>query len=112
MTVPYTSSFDQTIAFSDTCAQFALATGVAQSYTVPGASHQKYTALMTYASNSNVFVGYNVVAASPTSGTNTTVVREEFKPRKRYVIGGDVLSFITPDTSAYVGLSLRAISNS
>jgi hypothetical protein len=112
MTIPYNANYIETLPFSDTCAQFNLATGVTQTWTVPGTSTQFYQAFFEYASNSNVFVCNNGTAAAPTSGTMTTTQYNEFKPKKRYVRGGDVLSLITPDSVAYVGISLRLIQGS
>lgn len=111
MAIPYVSLYDKTIPFSDECAQIGLVANGAVSYTVPGANTLKYTALLSYNSNSNVFVALNTTATVPPGGTATTTKREEFRPFKRFVIGGDVLSFITPDATAYVGVSLRAIPN-
>lgn len=106
----YGCNFDHTKPFSDTCAQFALAAGVAQTYTVPGNNSQKYRLKMTWTSTSNVFVGYNVSGAVPGANSNTTTDNIEFRPDEpKYVKGGDVLSLITPDSSAYVGLALLAI---
>lgn len=109
MTIPYTSSFDETIPFSDACAQLNLQQDTAQTYTVPGDKTIKYTALFSYTDDSNVFVSLNGTAASPALGSKTETKRLEFRPNKRYVQGGDVLSLITPDTNAYVGISLRTI---
>lgn len=110
MTVPYTTSYNGTVPFSDTTANFGLQAGVAQSYTVPGLSNSKYSVRFSFTENSNVFIGYNATAVSPTLGTPLTTNYIEFRPHEeRYVKGGDVLSLITPDTSAYMGLSLRAI---
>lgn len=109
MSTRYQSSFDVTIPFSDTCAQLALADGDVLTYTVPGNETQKFTILFRYNSTSNIFVGYNVTAAVPGAGTITTATNVEFKPKKRYAIGGDVISFITPDTTAWMGLSVRFI---
>jgi hypothetical protein len=111
MTTLLQPSWNDTLPFSDTCVQFSLITNIGQSYTVPGLSSQKYQALFSYAENSNVYVGYNVTALSPTSGTNTTTNNMEYKPMKRFVKGGDVLSIVSPDTAgAYMGMSLRAIT--
>ena len=107
--IRYSSSFDETIPFSDECLQMNLAADTAQTYTVPGTGKNKYTALFSYNNNANIFVSLDGVAVSPASGVQTTTKRLEFKPDKRYVSGGDVLSFITPDTNAYVGVSLRTI---
>ena len=113
MAIRYTSSFDETIAFSDTDAQFALAANIAQSWTVPGTSSQKFNLLFGMSSNANVFVGYNVTAAVPGAGTHTTTHGLEFMTpdSKRYAIGGDVISLISPDTVTYVGISVRSIPN-
>ena len=113
MAIRYTSSFDETIAFSDTDAQFALATNTAQSWTVPGTKDQKFNLLFGMSSNANVFVGYNVTATVPGAGTHTTTQGIEFMTpdSKRYVIGGDVISLITPDAAAWVGISVRSIPN-
>jgi hypothetical protein len=109
MAIQYSSSFDETIPFSDECVQFGLQQNTAQTYTVPGNGLNKYTALFSYIDASNVFVSLNGTAVSPALGASTTTRRLEFRPDKRYVQGGDVLSLITPDTNAYVGVSLRAI---
>ncbi len=109
MTIKYNVNYIETMPFSDTCAQLNLATGVAQSWTIPGTSDQYFQAYFNYASDSNVFVCGNGTAAAPAGGTKTTQAYSEFKPKKRYVRGGDVLSFVTPDTAAYVGVSLRQL---
>ncbi len=109
MAIQYNANYIETMPFSDVCVQFNLAAGVAQSYIVPGLAGSQYQAYFEYASNSNVFVCNNGTATSPVGGTHTTTAYNEFKPKKRYVKAGDVLSLITPDTNAYVGLSLRQI---
>lgn len=107
----YTSSFDITRPFSDTCAQFSTAADTVLTYTVPGNGAQKFSILFEYASDSNIFVGYNVTPTVPTSGSASQQPNVEYKPEARYAIGGDVLSFITPDTTAWFGLSIRFIPN-
>lgn len=110
MTTIWNSNFEnKTVPFSDTVARFALAANAVQTYTVPGAATQKYQAVFTYTSISNVFIGYNFTPTVPAPGTNLTTHSEEFRPTCKYVHGGDVLSFLSPDTTAYVGLSLLAI---
>ena len=111
MAVPFHQSFGGATNFSDTCAQFALATSVAQSFTIPGSSNQKFRLEFSYISTSNVWVGYNVTAAVPGAGTHTTTTALEFRPHVRYAIGGDVISLITSDASAQVGLSILGIPN-
>jgi hypothetical protein len=107
--VRYASNYDGAIVFSDTCAQFHLQASTAETYTVPGTSAQTYVADFEYASDSNVFVSINAAPVIPSAGTTGTQVRNEFKPRKRQVKGGDVIQCITPDTTAYCGVSIRSI---
>ncbi len=95
--------------FSDTCSQINCLATVAETVTVPGVSTQQYQAYFEYASNSNVFVRLNGTPAIPAGGTVGAEQYSEFKPIKRYVKGGDVLHFITPDTNAYIGVSLRQL---
>lgn len=111
MAIPYTSSYDETIPFSDACVQIALATNTEQTYTIPGNATQKYTVLFGFPTNTILYVAKNNTAATPAPGTQTTLQYVEFinPGEKRYVQGGDVLSFITPDASARIGISIRAI---
>lgn len=109
MTAQYYNNYEDTTNFSDNPSRLALATNVEQTITVPGNSSQKMQALFEYASNSNVFVGYNITATVPLAGTTDDVGSIEFKPKKRFVKGGDTLSLITPDASAYCGVSFRSL---
>jgi len=113
MALRYTSSFDKTLGYTETEAQISLTAGVAQSYTLPGDGTLKYILTFGTSSNANVFMGYNVVPAVPAANTVTQVARVEFMTPdcQRYAIGGDVISFITPDATAYVGVSVRSIPN-
>lgn len=98
------------MAFSDTCAQVNCAANTEETFTVPGTDVQQFQAYFEYTQNSNVFVCKNAAATTPASGTVGTQQYNEFKPQKRYVQGGDVLHFITPDTAgAYIGVSLRQL---
>ena len=113
MAVSYNSNFDITVPFSDASAQFHLQANVEETYTVPGAATVRYSARFGYASNSNVYVRLNATPTVPGAGTVTTQGASEFKPgfdgSQRYVIGGDVIHMITPDTTAYTGVSLRQL---
>lgn len=113
MSTPWNSNFEKTIPFSDDCWQLALATNTDKSFTIPGTAQTKYSMLITYTSTSNVFVCLNATATVPSAGTATTQFYEEFRPcsddSRRYVKGGDVVHFITPDASAYVGISLMLL---
>lgn len=112
MAIQYNANYLETMPFSDVCVQFNLAANAAQPFTVPGVSGTQYQAYFEYASNSNVFVCNNGTASSPVMDVKTLQPYNEFKPKKRYVTAGDVLSLVTPDTNAYVGLSLRQIQGS
>jgi len=107
----YHSNFNgETVPFSDMTAQISLATNVAQTYTVPGNATQKYRAEFSYLTTANVFIGFNVTATVPASGTTDTTNNIEFRPHYRFVFGGNTLSLVTPDALGnYVGVSLLAI---
>lgn len=105
----YNENFDGTITFTDTSCRLALATNVAQTYTVPGTNAKTYKAIFTYNDSANVIVGLNVAATVPGAGTNQTTENMEYRPACRYVKGGDEISFITPDASAYCGVSLWSL---
>lgn len=113
MAISYNSNYEQTIPFSDVCAQLALATNTDLTYTIPGTAVNKYTMILTYTSTSNVFVCKNAVATVPGAGLITQQQYEEFRAgsdgTKRSVQGGDVIHFITPDASAYVGIRLMSV---
>jgi hypothetical protein len=109
MTSQYNSNYIETMPFSDTCAQVGVALGTPQAVTVPGASNISYQAYFEYNLSSNVYVGLNVVPTAPVGGAVETQAFVEFKPKKRYVRGGDVLHFTTPDANAYFGVSFRQI---
>ena len=109
MAIAYNSNYNETMPFSDVCVQIGLGAAVEQTYTVPGAPTTQYQAYFSYNQSSNIFVRLNGVPTSPASGSVTTQQYSEFKPIKRYVKGGDVIHFITPDASAYAGVSLRQI---
>lgn len=113
MAIQYNSNFDVTIPFSDVCAQIALGAAVEQTFTVPGTKVNKYSARFTYNATSNVFVRLNAAPTTPGAGTVTTQPYSEFRAgddgSQRYVQGGDVIHMITPDATAYVGISLRQL---
>jgi len=109
MAIQYNSNYNDTIPFSDVCFQVALATNTDEAITIPGAPTTQYQALFSYTSTSNVFVRNNTAAGVPAGGTTEEEQYNEFRPYKRYVKGGDVLHLITPDASAYVGVSLRQL---
>lgn len=105
----WNANYIETMPFSDTCAQFGLSANSEQTYTVPGASTEQYQAYFEYASESNVYVCKNATPVIPTPGSVRSQQYNEFKPEKRYVSGGDVIHMITPDATAYCGVSLRKL---
>jgi len=112
MAIQYNSNYDGTIPFSDVVYQVALAANTDDTITIPGTAVTQYQALFSYTSTSNVFVRNNDIAGVPAGGTIGTEQYNEFRPDKRYVRGGDVLHLITPDATAYVGVSLRQLQGS
>lgn len=109
MAIKYANNFGKTIPFSFNSPCMMLAQNTQLAYTVPGNSSQVFKAIFSFNANSNVFVAYNSTAAVPPSGTAVSTGRMEFKPDERYVNGGDVLNFITPDTNAYCGVALSIL---
>jgi len=110
MAIPYNSNYDETLPFSDVCAQFTLTTNNAQSWTIPGTELDKYSARFEYAANANIFICKNSAPVIPGNGSMGTQQYNEFRPGpQRYVQGGDVLYFTSPDAVTYVGISLRQL---
>jgi hypothetical protein len=111
MSTNFNSSYDDTNPFTDISPSVALAANTPLSYTVPGDNTQRYRADFRYNATSNVFVANNSTAASPGAGTVSASSRSSYKPARRYVQGGDVLSFVTPDTTAIFGFDLLLLPN-
>ena len=113
MTTPYANNFDRTKPFSDTCMSGKLAASTALSWTVPGVATNKYRAVFKSDYNEQIYIGYNVTAALPTSNTATTTPYQEMLPwdEPRYVKGGDVLSFISPGTPYFSAALLLVEQN-
>lgn len=109
MTIAWNANYIETMPFSDTAVQVACTINEDQTVTVPGTDIIQYQAYFEYASSSNVFVCKNSVPVIPSNGSVGTQAYNEFKPKKRYVRGGDVIHFITPDNVAYIGVSLRQL---
>ena len=109
MAIQYNSNYEGTIPFSDVCYQVALGANTEETITVPGTVTTQYQALFSYTSTSNVFVRNDAIPAIPSGGAVGSQQYNEFRPCKRYVRGGDVIHLITPDTTAFVGVSLRQL---
>jgi hypothetical protein len=113
MAVPYSSNFDRTHPFSDIVAQVALGVGVEQTFTVPGPVTARYTVSFTYTSTSNVFICLGATPVVPGAASVGTQAYNEYRPgeegSRRYVNGGQVIHLITPDATAYVGITLMQL---
>lgn len=109
MAIQYNSNYDETIPFSDVCRQIACGSNVEETVTIPGSVTTQYQALFSYNQSSNVFIRLNDTPTIPAIGSVGNEQYNEFRPMKRYVRGGDVVHFITPDASAYIGMSLRQL---
>jgi hypothetical protein len=109
MVAQYANNYEDTTNFSDTTIRLALTDGAELTYTVPGNAENRYQALFGFSSNATIYVGYNSTAAIPADNTLVSTGRVEVNPQKRFVNGGDVLSFVTSDATAGVGVSLRAL---
>ncbi len=109
MTITYNSNYKETRPFSDTCAQMSFIPGFVENYVVPGTPEMQYEVVFEYACNSNVFVTINGTPAFPAPGVITSQPYCEFKPKKKYAKGGDLISLVTPDATGYAGLSLSRI---
>lgn len=109
MTIAYNSNYIETMPFSDTALQINCAANTDQTWTVPGTDTMQYQAYFEYNALSNVFIALNAIAVVPASNTVGAQPYNEFRPKKRYVRGGDVIHFITPDATAYIGVSLRKL---
>jgi len=111
--IRYTSSYDQTISFSDTNVIFSLTAGIVQTYTIPGTASDKFSLLFGLSSNASILVGYNATPVAPAANNKSTTQGVEFitPDSKRYAIGGDVISVLCIDATDTMGISLRSIPN-
>jgi len=107
----YNSNFLGTVPFSDQTVKVALAATTALPYTIPGDNSIQYTAEFQLPYNANIWIGYNVTATLPTPGTATSSNRMELirSGDRRYVRGGDVLSFISDTIVTNMGISLLQV---
>lgn len=79
-----------------------LDSGVAQTVTVPD-NFKNWLAVFSFESGANVWVANNATATYPTGAAGASSSQQN--PSSRRVKAGDVLSFITSDTSAQVNVS-------
>lgn len=96
--------------YSDTVYQTTLSANIEQHFTVPGSKigqFQNYIAVFSFDPGLRIFFANNVMAVIP--GILFAAGPGELNPTTRYVKAGDILSFITPDTTAYVTVALYVI---
>lgn len=106
MSTPYNSSHQDTISFTDQAAQINLAAATVVTYTVPGIISQKYQCIFSWPYDANVYVGINTTPAASTDGEITSSSGVSFRPIKKFVKGGDVLSFLSAAAVGDAGLEL------
>ena len=94
------------LQFSDTNFNTTLLAGVGQTLTIPS-DNAYYLAVFAFEPGSTVWVADNQTAAVP--GGSFASTYSDLNPAARLVEAGDVLSFITADTSIVIGVSLYAI---
>jgi len=108
MATKFRSNYDFTYPFSDTGAKCWLAANTELQFTIPGTPDQKYRAHFRYQSNAEIWVKVNGTIVVPVVGVASTSYNEEFLPINLYVVGGDVLHFISTGTPQ-LGISLLSL---
>jgi len=96
--------------FSDTNYQFTLAAAAEQHFTVPTniSTSTKYLAVFSFNPGADVWVANGHTAIVPVGATPASTF-SILNPAVRTVHAGDVLSFITADVAADVGVTFYVI---
>lgn len=94
------------LAFSDTNNQVTLAASVEQHFTIPSDAPY-YLIIFGIEPGAAIWVANNATATLPSGSIAGTL--SQLNPSARFVKGGDVISMITPDTTAEVGVSIYAL---
>lgn len=104
----FSTNYLECLPFSDQTVQVALAANAALPYTIPGDNSMQYRCEFSYASDANVWVGYNTTAVVPVAAAVTTSSNSSLalNPKIKYVRGGDVLSFISGSIVSNMGFEL------
>ena len=84
-----------------------LASGVNASVTIPS-SAPKWIIAVSYQPGTTVYMSVNGTAEEPAGGT-FAITTSELNPSPRTVYAGDVVDFITPNTTADVGVALYVV---
>jgi hypothetical protein len=85
-----------------------LSSGVAQNFTVPS-NFENWDLVFSFEPGAKVWVANNTTAAIPTGAFAATA--SQLNPAVRQVKAGDVISFITDNVTAEVGVSLYALQH-
>lgn len=85
----------------------ATISGAATTLTIPFGA-PRWLAIFNIEAGTRVWVALNATATIPAGGTFAST-NSSLNPAPRQVYPGDVLSFITPDASADIGVELYAI---
>src|SRR3954466_9416607 len=93
--------------FTDINKATTLEADTEQHFTIPS-DFAQWIVIFSYSSGANVFVACNEEAV--TAGSSFEDTASQLMPATRCVKAGDVLSFITGDTMAIVGVSLYGVS--
>lgn len=109
MAVNYNSSFNGAQPFSDVGVSVSLTPTVIETWVIPGTSVQKFRAKFSFNQNDYVWVGKNVNPVLPIAGNVSPTNQVEFRPKIRYVQGGDSLNFLTSQTGVEFGISLMQL---
>lgn len=102
----YSTNFDKTLPFSDHGFQLGLDANVTTTFTVPGDISKTYCAIFSFPYNANVWVGQNKTPTTPTQGVSAATVNFSMNPDRKYVRGGDVLSFLSNANVSDIGCEL------
>lgn len=93
--------------FAEDNKQVTLSAGAAQTMTVPS-NYSVWEVMFSFGPGKEVWVANNHTATLPSGSVAATF--SQLNPSSRFVNKGDVLSFITNDTTATVGASFYAVS--
>lgn len=110
MSTPYNSSHESTNSFTDQAAQINLAAATVATYTVPGLNQMRFQCIFSWSANADVYVGVNETPVASTMGMITNSSGVAFRPLKKFVKGGDILSFLSTSAVADSGLELFLLS--